>query len=133
MKANERHPVLGPLVKDLAGAHEVLSGTAMRLLSWFHQGKMALVPLAANRFLEMMSAVAVSWLLLDGARIALSAIQNLPAGAEGDRERAFYEGKRHAAIYFARTVLPEVKLSAEILGREDSSAIDIHAEAFATI
>jgi hypothetical protein len=130
---NDKHPVLGPLVKELAAAHEALAGTAMRMLAWFHQGKMAMVPLAANTFLEMMSEVAVGWLLLEGARIGLDASAKLPSGAEGDKDRAFYAGKRHAAAYFARTVLPRVKLEAEVLGREDASALDITGEAFASV
>jgi hypothetical protein len=81
----------------------------------------------------MMSEVAVGWLLLDGARIALDAQASLPAGEAGAQERAFYEGKKHAAIYFARTVLPNVKHDADILGREDTSALDIPLESFATV
>lgn len=131
--AHEAHPVLGAAVKELKGAQEALGGTAMRLLGWFQAGKMAMVPLSANRALNMMSEVAVGWLLLDGARIALEAQAGLPAGEAGAKERAFYEGKKHAAIYFARTVLPNVKHDAEILAREDTSALDIPAEAFATV
>lgn len=131
--ANEKHPALGVYVKELSAAHEALAGSAMRLLSWFQMGKMPLVPLAANRLLEMMSEVAIGWLLLDGARLALDAKAALPAGAEGDKDRAFYEGKRAAAAYFALNVLPRVKLDAEILGREDASALDIPTESFATV
>ncbi len=105
----------------------------MRLLGWFQMGKMPLVPLAANTFLEMMAETTVAWLLLDGARIALEASAKLPAGDEGAKDRAFYEGKKYAALYFARTVLPRVKFGAEQLGREDTSAIDIASEAFATV
>ncbi len=132
-KANDKHPVLGPAVKELAGAAEALGGTAMRLLSWFQMGRMPMVPLAANTFLEMMSETTVAWLLLDGARVALEAAEKLPAGDEGAKERAFYEGKKHAALYFARAVLPRVKFHAEQLGREDTSPIDIASEAFATV
>lgn len=133
VKANEKNATLAPMLKDLEGAHEALAGTAMRLLSWFHQGKMAMVPLAANRFLEMMSTVAVSWLLLEGAKIAGDALEKLPAGEEGAAERSFYEGKRHAAFYYARTVLPQVKYDAELLGREDTSPLEITNSAFATV
>jgi hypothetical protein len=130
---NDKDPVLGAAVKELGGAQEALGGTAMRLLSWFQMGKMPLVPLAANTFLEMMAETAVAWLLLDGARIALAALAKLPEGAESAKERAFYEGKKHAALYFARTVLPRVKFHAELLGREDASPLDIPDEAFATV
>src|SRR5208337_1278195 len=64
-------PVLGPAVKNLGLAQEAISGTAMRLLSWFQTGKLAMVPLHANRFLEMMAETTVTWMLLEGASIAL--------------------------------------------------------------
>src|SRR6185295_7615743 len=99
---------------------------------WFQQGKMLLVPLAANRFLEMMSEVAVGWLLLAGAKIAHEKLATLAEGDATARDRAFYEGKKHAAAYYALNVLPHVKLDAEILGREDASAVSIPAEAFAS-
>jgi hypothetical protein len=130
---NSEHAVLGPWVKELQGAHEAVAGTAMRLLSWFQSGQMAMVPLAATRFLEMMSELAVGWLLLDGAKIAHDAQAKLPEGDAGARDRAFYEGKKAAARYFALNVVPGVKLKAEILGREDSSPIDIPDDAFATL
>ncbi len=130
---NDKHPVLGPAVRDLSGAQEALAGSAMRLLSWFQMGKMALVPLAANTFLEMMAETTVAWLLLDGARIALEKQAALPAGDAGAADRAFYEGKKHAALYYARTVLPRVRFHADLLGREDTSPLDIPDAAFATV
>jgi len=127
----EKHPVLGPAVKELGAAQEALGGMAMRLLMWFQTGRITLVPLAANRFLEMMSETAVGWLLLDGARLALDKLAALPK--EEAKERAFYEGKKHAALFFARNVLPNVRRSAEILAAEDTSAIDIPADGFASV
>ena len=128
--ANESHPFVGPLVKELSQAHEALAGTAMKLLGWFQSGNLVMVPLAANRFLEMMSEVAVGWMLLEGAKLAHDAQAKLPAGDAGERDRAFYEGKKHAAAYFAKNVLPTVKGKAEILGREDTSPLDIPDAAF---
>ncbi len=130
---NDKHPVLGAAVKDLSAAQEALAGSAMRLLSWFQMGKMPLVPLAANTFLEMMAETTVGWLLLDGARIAIEAAAKLPVGDEGAKDRAFYEGKKFAALYFARTVLPRVRFHAEQFGREDTSPLDIPTDAFATV
>jgi len=130
---NSSHAVIGPWVKELQAAHEALGGTAMRLLGWFQSGQMSMVPLASTRFLEMMSELAVGWLLLEGAKIAHDAQGKLPEGDAGARDRAFYEGKKHAARYFALNVLPSVKDKAEILGREDSSPVDMPAESFATI
>ncbi len=130
---NANHPALGPSVKELQAAQEAVGGTAMRMLGWFQMGQMSMVPIASTRFLEMMSELAVGWLLLDGARIAIEKTKSLPDGEEGAKDRAFYAGKTLAAKYFAMNVLPSVKLKAEILGREDSSALDISDTAFATV
>ena len=127
---NKSHPVLGAAVEDLAKAHEALGGTTMRLLGWFQSGQVPMVPLVSTRFLEMMSETVVGWLLLDGAKVALDAAAKLP---EGHKDRAFYEGKKAAAIYYARNVVPGVVAKAEIIAAADDSALNISDEAFATI
>ena len=43
----------------------------------------------------------------------------------------FYDGKKFAALYFAHNVLPGVALKAQLIAREDRSALDIPAAAFA--
>lgn len=129
--ANAKHAEIGREVQALGSAAEALGMSAMRMLGWFQSGKVPLVPLAANRFLEMMSELAVAWLLLDGARIASEA---RPKVAEGDdKELAFYEGKVKAALYFARNVLPNVRASAEILAAEDTTPVDVSDGAFASV
>ncbi|HTJ83985.1 MAG TPA: acyl-CoA dehydrogenase [Polyangiaceae bacterium] len=130
---NEKHEGIGPLVKDLAQAQEAVAGTSMRLLSWFQSGRMQLVPLFANRVLEMMSELCCAWLLTDGARIAHEALKKLPAGEGAAAERAFYEGKVHCATYFVKNILPNAKLTAETLAREDTSALDIPVAGFAQL
>lgn len=132
VKTHKDHPTLGGCVAELGAAHEAVSGTAMRLLMWFQSGRMPMVPLAANRFLEMMSVLCVGWLLLEGAVIASAKEEALPKG-ESSSDRAFYQGKHHAATYFSRHILPEVRSHAEVLGREDRSALDIANESFATV
>jgi alkylation response protein AidB-like acyl-CoA dehydrogenase len=126
--AHGEHPVLGADVKRLGDAAETLAMIAGMFLNWLGQRRMAMVPLAANRFLEMMAEVAIAWLLLDGARIAIDARAALDPGAE--EEHAFYEGKKQAALYFARTVLPGVFSKSKILTAEDTSALDIPDEGF---
>jgi hypothetical protein len=96
-------------------------------------GQMSMVPVVSTRFLEMMSELAVGWLLLVGASIAIEKTKGLADGEEGAKDRAFYAGKTLAAKYFAMNVLPGVKLKAEILGREDTSSLDISDTAFATV
>jgi hypothetical protein len=121
------HPSLGPLVKTLGTAQEAVGGSALKLLMWFQSGKMEMVPLFANRFLEMMSELCVGWLLLEGAVIADA------KAASAGKDKAFYEGKVHAARSYARTVLPTVELLARQMNDEDRSPLDIPDEAFATV
>jgi alkylation response protein AidB-like acyl-CoA dehydrogenase len=122
--------VLGAAVKTLSLAQEALSGSAMRLLMWFQSGNVTLVPLHANRFLEMMAETTVGWLLLEGASIALEKKKTVAAGHP---DAAFYEGKVAAALYYARNVLPSVELKARLMGEEDKSPLELSDAAFATV
>ncbi|MBX3159284.1 MAG: acyl-CoA dehydrogenase [Deltaproteobacteria bacterium] len=126
--ANKEHPVLKEGIAILAHAMESLTSTGGKFMQWFGGGKMEMVPTVANRFLEMMSETTVGWLLLEAAVIAEAALAKLPAEHP---DRAFYEGKRYAAQYFAYNVLPNVTAKAQMIAREDRSALDIPAAAFA--
>jgi hypothetical protein len=117
-------------VKKLGLAQEAFAGSAMKLLSWFQSGQVGMVPLYANRFLVMMSELSVAWLLLDGARIALEAAKKV---APGHPDAAFYAGKVQAALYYARSELPNVELGARIMGEEDHSPLDTPDAGFATV
>ncbi len=121
------HASLGPQIKGLGVAQEALAGSAMKLLMWFQTGKMDMVPLFANRFLEMMSELAVAWLLLEGAVIADSKL------ATATTDKSFYEGRIHAARFYARGALPHVELLAKQMNDEDRSPLDIPDAAFATV
>jgi alkylation response protein AidB-like acyl-CoA dehydrogenase len=128
--ANSTHATLGAAVKRLGAAQEAVAGTAMRLLMWFQSGQVALVPLSANRFCEMMSELTVAWQLLEGAVVAEQAKAKV---AEGHPDAAFYAGKVQAALWFARNVLPGVEHKAQLLGEEDKSALDMPDAGFATV
>ncbi len=128
--AHKDHPALGPSVAILDKAQEAIGATVMRLLGWFQSGQVPMVPLAANRFLEMMSETAVGWLLLEGASIATKKLAELPAD---HHERAFYEGKKAAAVFFAHSALSLVPGKAEAISLGDDSAISIPDAGFATI
>ena len=128
--ANREHPVLAGAVKKLGAAQEALGGSAMKLLMWFQTGNVAMVPLSANRFCEMMSELTVSWLLLEGAVIAHEKSTKLAAG---DSDKPFYDGKVQAALYYARNVLPGVEDKARMMNDEDRSAIEITDASFATV
>ncbi len=127
---NSTHPTLGPAVKKLGAAQDAVAGCAMRLLMWFQSGQLALVPLSANRFCEMMSELTVGWQLLEGAVVAEAAKASV---AEGHPDVAFYAGKVQAALYFARNVLPGVEHKAALLAEEDKSPLDMPDGGFATI
>jgi hypothetical protein len=124
------HEKLGAEVKRLGQAQEALTGAAMKLLMWFQTGNLVMVPLSANRFLEMMSELTVSWMLLDGAVRAHEKLKGLNAEHP---DFFFYTGKIAAAQYYARNVLPGVAEKAKLLEQEDKTALDIPDAAFATV
>ncbi|CAN5875049.1 acyl-CoA dehydrogenase C-terminal domain-containing protein [soil metagenome] len=126
--ANKEHPVLKDAVAVLGQAMESMTATGGKFMQWFGGGKMEMVPTVANRFLEMMSETVVGWLLLEQAVIAEAALAKLPAE---HHDRAFYEGKRYGALYFAYNVLPGVAAKAQLIAREDRSVLDIPEAAFA--
>ncbi|EPX59610.1 Acyl-CoA dehydrogenase [Cystobacter fuscus DSM 2262] len=129
IEAQRDHKIYGDAVKQLAAAQEGLMASAMAILGWSQEpAKMTLIPLSANRFLNMMSEVAVGWLLLDAALIAERAGEK----ASGD-EKAFYEGKKWSALWYARNVLPNVEQAARMMATEDTSSVDISTQAFGSI
>jgi hypothetical protein len=76
----------------------------------------------------MMSELAVGWLLLDAAIIA----ERVGEKATGD-EKAFYEGKKFSALWYARNVLPNVEQAARMMAVEDTSSVEISNNAFGSI
>jgi alkylation response protein AidB-like acyl-CoA dehydrogenase len=128
-EANRQHPVFAADVARLSGACEAVMQVAMGLMGWSQSGRVELVPLNANRMLMMMSQLAVAWLLLDAGVKAEAALAKLP---EGHGDRAFYEGKRYSAQWFARNVLPQVEALAKLAMVEDASPMEIPEAAFAT-
>ena len=124
------HPVFGKAIGQLSKAQEAVGGAAFQLLGWSKSGEMHKVPLNANLFLEMMSELAVGWLLLSAAVIALEKQADL------DKEHpdwAFYEGKKASALYFSSNVLPSVISKSKVMQIGDSSPVDIPDESFATV
>jgi alkylation response protein AidB-like acyl-CoA dehydrogenase len=127
---HKEHPVLGASMGKLAAAQEAIASCAMQFLGWFQGGQMVNVPLVANRFLRIMSEATVGWLLLDAAVIALDKQKGLD---KSHPDWAFYEGKRHTAVYWAGNVLAAIPAEAEIIRAADTSPMDIPTEAFATV
>ncbi|HTG49910.1 MAG TPA: acyl-CoA dehydrogenase, partial [Gemmatimonadales bacterium] len=124
VEAQRGDATLGKAVELLAAGQEALMSSAMTLLGWSQNqnGGLGLIGLSANRFLTMMSQVAVAWVLLDAAALAQ---KKLAAGGLSEPDKAFYTGKVQSALWFARNVLPQVESSARSLATEDASAIEI--------
>jgi hypothetical protein len=125
--ANKDHASLKDAIGVLGQAMEAMTATGGKFMQWFGGGKMEMVPTVANRFLEMMSETVLGWLLLEQAVIAEAASVKLAADHP---DKAFYEGKRFAAQYFAYNVLPGVVAKAQLIAREDRTALDIPVAAF---
>ncbi len=87
-----------------------------------------MVPLHANRFLEMMAETTVAWMLLEGAAIALEKKRAVTAGHP---DAAFYDGKVAAALFYARNVLPHVELKGTLMSQDDKTPIELAETAFA--
>ena len=124
---HKSHGSLKDAVAVLGQAMEAMTATGGKFMQWFGGGKLEMVPSVANRFLEMMSETTVGWLLPDQAVIAEAAAAKLPADHP---DKAFYAGKPYAAQYFAFNVLPGVVAKAQLIAREDRSAVDIPVDAF---
>ncbi len=112
-------PTLGGAVKTLASAQEALGGSAMRLLSGSRRATWRLVPLHANRFLEMMSETAVAWLLLEGAAIAIEKKKGVAAG-HPDARVLRWQGRRGALLRAQRA--PGRRAQGEAHGRRGQVA-----------
>ena len=63
-----------------------------------------------------------------GASVAHAASEKLAADHP---DKAFYTGKIFGAQYFALNILPGVAAKAQLIAREDRTALDIPFEAFA--
>ena len=126
--ANKDHATLKDGITVLGQAMEAMTATGGKFMQWFGGGKMEMVPTVANRFLEMMSETVLGWLLLEQAVIAEAASAKIAADHP---DKAFYEGKKYAALYFAYNVLPGVAAKAQLIAREDRTALDIPVAAFA--
>ncbi|MDB4957312.1 MAG: acyl-CoA dehydrogenase [Myxococcales bacterium] len=122
------HPTLKDGIAVLGQAMEAMTASGGKFMQWFGGGRMEMVPSSANRFLEMMAETTIGWLLLEQAVIAGAAAEKLAADHP---DRAFYEGKKFAAQYFALNVLPGVAAKAQLIAREDRSAIEIPVASFA--
>ena len=127
---NNDTPELKEGIGHLQNAHEAVAASVMQFIGWSKGGKLEHIPLAAEDFLVIMSELAVGWLLLDQASIA---VKKLPAISETHPDHAFYPGKKFAAQYFANNVLTTLPSRVKRLSAIDTLPVEIPDEAFATV
>ncbi len=125
---NKDTPELAESIAHLQAAHEAVAASVMQFVGWFKGGKLEHIPLAAEEFLAVMSELAVGWLLLDQAAIALA---KLPETSETHPDFAFYTGKKISAQYFAKGVLATLPSRVQRLSAIDTLPVDMPDEAFA--
>ncbi len=128
--ANKGTPELGEGIGHLQAAHEAVAASVMQLIGWFKGGKLEHIPLGAEGFLRVMSELAVGWLLLEQAAIAL---RKLPETSTTHPDHAFYTGKKFAAQHFANNVLSTLPSRVQRLAEIDTLAVEIPDDAFASV
>ncbi|MEM7605699.1 MAG: acyl-CoA dehydrogenase [Myxococcota bacterium] len=111
---------------NLQKAHEAVGGSVMQFLGWFQGGKTERIPLMAERFLDMMARLTIGWLLLEQTVLARTKLES----ADGENEKAFYEGKKAVGIHYARNIVPSIVANARILRTCDESAVHLSDRAF---
>ncbi|MCD6292912.1 MAG: acyl-CoA dehydrogenase [Deltaproteobacteria bacterium] len=114
-------PELQMLGASLGKAAEAVGGVTLQFKDWADGSGMILAILNARPFLEVFGDLLVGWQLVQGAQVALAAVNKIysEAGAQSQAERrafarnnseaAFYEGKLASARYFTSTILPTIK------------------------
>ncbi|GAA5435985.1 acyl-CoA dehydrogenase (plasmid) [Deinococcus aquaticus] len=79
----------------------------------------------ANSALEMLGHTVVGWMWL---RQAAAAARALPGARPSDQP--FYQGKLHAARFYATHELPRVRAHADLLASADRTTTDMHTDWF---
>ena len=130
IEANKDNPELSESLGHLKAAQEAVAACTMQFMTWFKGGQMGQIPLAAESFLEVMSELAIGWLLLQGSAIAL---KKLPEVSETHPDHAYYTGKKFAARYFANDVLVTIPARVQSIASVDDSPNQIPDAAFASI
>ncbi|WP_100521032.1 acyl-CoA dehydrogenase [Mycobacteroides abscessus] len=85
------------------------------------------VGLASVRYLMAVGDLVIAWKLLQHAQIAARALDK---GSAPDADRQFFEGKVGTAMFFAKTVLPELSASRAIVEDIDTDIMALDEAAF---
>ena len=104
----------------LEEALEKVVEMSLGFMRWMKEGKLDLIPLAGTRFLDCMSEVVISQLLLEQGFIAHGRLSD---GGLSEADRCFYRGKVDTVRYYCRNFLPQVFGRARMIGLEDMTAV----------
>jgi hypothetical protein len=89
------------------------------------------VGLNTTRLLMSCGDLAIGWLLLRQATVALAKLDGSDAsGALSASDKSFYEGKLAVARFFATTVLPELVARRKVVESTDNAIMDLAEGAF---
>jgi len=130
LEAHRQDPIYAAEIEILGAAQEAVLQLAMGLLEWSQSDQLALIPLNANRFLTVMSQLAVGWLLLDAALLSEKAAKGLAADHP---DRDFYLGKRASALWYARNVLSGIPGASKAALLKDASPMELPENGFGAV
>ncbi len=122
---HKKHEVLGDLVKVFEKAKNTLAGVTMDFAKKGRQDMLYPV-LSATDYLELFGHVALTWVVLEQASVALKGLAKLNAdGAdEGHPDRAFYARKVDNARFAVARILPQVTMLAGMIRSYDRSPLE---------
>ncbi|MEM6928502.1 MAG: acyl-CoA dehydrogenase, partial [Myxococcota bacterium] len=109
---------LGELCNALERAVGVVTETTMTLGAAAMQGQIRPFLANATEYLHLLGHIVVGWMWLEQAGAAVRALPDAP-----EDERAFFEGKVHAARFFFRYELPRIDRAAALLRSLDDTAL----------
>lgn len=126
-QTNQEDPDFAQDFDLLNKAGAILRDYAERLMNYFQDGRLKLIPLSATRFQECMSEAVLAQLMLEQGLVARDKLKTGdPASANG----IFYQGKMETVRFFCRNILTNVFSRHAAIRQEDMSAVDIPEEAF---
>ncbi len=126
-QTNQEDPDFAQDFDLLNKAGAILRDYAERLMNYFQDGRLKLIPLSATRFQECMSEAVLAQLMLEQGLVARNKLKTVdPASANG----IFYQGKIETVRFFCRNILTNVFSRHAALRQEDMSAVDCPEGAF---
>jgi len=134
----------GDLAEELDAAKNIMAEVGMFFAKCGKEGKYLIPVSNAYPYLNLVGTVVLGWMLFWQSGIAVEKLDTLVAEKgisrddpeafkaflDEDSDAAYYSGKVHAARYYIKNVLPQVKGYAEAIKSEDLSVIGINDKSF---